>query len=250
MTVSLGDFAGRFNSDVGARKLVLVVCECSIEYWGRGRSVIDEGDRLLFVKPDSTLIVHSVSGFKPVNWMSSPTDTVAEVEDDGGVFVYSQRTREPYEEMKVKVRRVIDYQSYEGLVDKKKIKLTHNELDMRDYLADNPKLVDPDFKLKSKEYRSPLGFFDLYGKIGDVYTVVELKAERAGLPAALQIKRYRDWLREHMKGSEVAAMLMAPSITPNALKLLGKEKIEFKKFSTSKIKRRERKHTLEKWLQE
>jgi len=179
--------------------------------------------------------------------MSSPTDTVAELEGESTI-VYSQRTKSPYEEMKITVQEVLDYRSYGGLHDNKSLELTHTEKDMRDYLACRPHLVDPDFVLKSVEYRSPLGFFDLYGRIDGVYTVVELKAERAGLPAALQVKRYRDWLCEHVK-SEANGLLMAPSITPNALKLLKKEGISFKKFDIKKVARpRGRKHTLHKWV--
>lgn len=248
MSVSLDDFRRRFNGDVGEHRFVVVVCRCGIEYWGRSRSVIDCGERVVLVKPDSTLIVHSVSGFKPVNWMGAPTDTLAEL-SGGRTVVYSQRTRPPYEEMKITVETVLDYQSYGGLRDTKVLELSHTEKDMRDYLAANPRLVDPDFRLKSVEYRSPLGFFDLYGQIGGRNTVVELKSERAGLPAALQVKRYRDWLCEHLK-EDCGGMLIAPSVTPNALRLLNKEKIAFKKFDIKPVKRpRGRKHTLHKWVE-
>jgi len=241
------EFVNRFNEDFSSRRFTSMVLSCSIEYWGRSRSVIGLGDRLVFVKPDTTLIVHSVSGFKPVNWMSSPTDTIAELVD-GEILIHSQRTKKPFEEMKIKVEKVVDYRTYDGLTDKEQLELTHTEADMRDYLARRHHLIHADFVLKSKEYKSPLGFFDLYGKVGDTYTVVELKSERAGLPAALQIKRYRDWLTEHLR-EEVGGILMAPSIAPNALRIIRKERIEFKKFDIKKIKLpKKTKHTLERWI--
>lgn len=239
-------FAERINLDLGAGKAVIIVCCCSIEYWGRSRSVIGSGERIVLFKPDSTLIVHSPEGFKPVNWMSPPTDTSAEA-DGERVLIHSQRTVKPYEEIKITVERVIGYHSYEGLKDAQELDLTHTECDMRDYLAAHPSEVDSNFRLKSVEYRSPLGFFDLYGKIGETYAVVELKNVTAGLPAALQIKRYRDWLREHLK-QDVRAILMAPSAAPNAINLLKKEGIEFKKFNVRKLKVERRKHTLEPWM--
>jgi RecB family endonuclease NucS len=179
--------------------------------------------------------------------MSGPTDSTAELVD-GKVLLHSQRTVKPFEEIKISISDVLDYRTYGGLVDRQSIKVTHNEKDMRDYLARHPEEVDADFKLKSVEYRSPLGFFDLYGRIGDKHTVVELKSERAGLPAALQVVRYRNWLRTHLK-EEVGAVLMAPSITANALTLVRKEGVSFKRFDVRKVDTSTKpKHTLEKWI--
>ncbi|MFH1787771.1 MAG: endonuclease NucS domain-containing protein [Candidatus Altiarchaeota archaeon] len=244
------DFVGlrnRFGRDIQERKLILALVRCSIEYWGRSRSVVGEGDRLIIIKPDTTLIVHSPVGFKPLNWMSSPTDSAVEVVD-GRLLLHSQRTRKPFEEIKITVSDVIDYQAFEGLIDRESITVTHNEKDMRDYLASHPGEVDPDFKLKSVEYKSPVGFFDLYGRIRGIYTVVELKSERAGLPAALQVVRYRNWLREHLR-QDVGAILMAPSIAPTAQAIIRKEGISFRKFNIRKISKKALpKHTLDEWL--
>ncbi|MFH1055878.1 MAG: endonuclease NucS domain-containing protein [Candidatus Altiarchaeota archaeon] len=237
----------RFLGDLGDSKTIVVVCSCSIEYWGRSRSVIGLGDRIILFKPDSTLIVHSPSGFKPVNWMSPPCDTTASV-DGGRLVVFSQRTVKPFEEIRITIERVIGYHSFEALSDREKLDLTHTERDMRDWLAAHPGEVDADFTLKSVEYHSPLGFFDLYGRIGGSYAVVELKSVTAGLPAALQLKRYRDWLAEHLKQG-VRGILMAPAVAPNALTLLRKEGLEFRKFNVRKLKLERRKHTLDKWIE-
>jgi endonuclease len=239
-------FLNRFLADLGDSKAVVLVCRCSIEYWGRSRSVIGSGDRIILFKPDSTLIVHSVSGFKPVNWMSAPTDISAELEE-GDVVVFGQRTVKPFEEIKIRVEGVLGYEAYPGLSDTEKLDLTHTEHDMRDYLAAHPSEVDPMFRLKSVEYHTPLGFFDLYGKIGDKYVVVELKSVRAGLPAVLQLKRYRDWLREHLR-QDVVGILMAPGVAANPLALLKKEGLEFRKFNVHKLKISRSRHTLDEWM--
>jgi len=240
-------FLSCFTSDLDDSKTIILLSSCSIEYWGRSRSSIGLGDRIILFKPDSTIIIHSPNGFKPVNWMGRPTDTSA-AKDDGKVVIFSQRTVKPYEEIKITVDKVLGYASYEGLADRQKLDLTHTEHDMRDYLADNPCEVDPDFKLKSVEYCSPLGFFDLYGKIGEQYTVVELKYVRAGLPAVLQLKRYRDWLGEHLR-QDVRGILMAPGVTANCLALLKKEGLEFRKFDVRKLKIVRDKRTLHEWMQ-
>jgi endonuclease len=236
----------RLSSDLDGGKTVVLACTCSIEYWGRSRSAIGSGDRLVVFKPDSTIIVHSPSGFKPVNWMSAPTDVSVDA-TDGKVSIFAQRTVKPFEEIRIKVERVIGYEAYTGLCDRKKLELTHTEHDMRDWLAAHPAEVHPDFRLKSVEYNTPLGFFDLYGKVGDRYAVVELKAVRAGLPAALQLKRYRDWLREQLR-QEVVGILMAPGVTANTAALLKKEGLGFKKFNVKQLRIERRGCTLDDWM--
>jgi hypothetical protein len=232
------EFCDRLNRDIGERKLILLVCCCSIDYHGRSRSKIGRGHRIIAIKPDTTLLIHSVSGFKPLNWMSPPTESVAEY-GEFGLSVHSQRTKKPFEEIEIRVHEMLDYHAYAELRDEEKLAVTHTEKDMRDYLAENPHLVHPDFVLRKVEYETPLGIFDLYGRIGDAYVVVELKAEKAGLPAALQIRRYVEWLRGHV--APVQGMLIASGITPNAHKILEKEKIIFKKIDARKLELKNKK---------
>ena len=236
--------ANKINQELKDNKLIIFVACCSIEYEGRSKSTIGEGDRIIIIKPDTTLLVHTLTGFKPVNWMRNPAEIIAEYKNKK-IILRCGRTKKPYENMKVTITNFYDYRTHSSLTDKQELKLRYREKDLQDYLAANPKLIHPKFRLKTREFPSPLGFFDLYGRIGDSYVVVELKVERAGLPAALQIKRYRDWLSQHM--NDARGILVAPSITPNAKILLKKEDLTFKKIRVSdlEITRKEDKKTSE-----
>ncbi len=244
MNLSKADFSDRLNRDISEKKLIHLLCNCSIQYCGRSKSNIGSGHRIIIIKPDSTVLIHSVTGFKPVNWMRAPAETVAEF--NKALMLYSQRTKKPFEDMEITIEEVLDYHTYSNLQDDGRLDLTHTEKDLQEHLAKNPALIHPEFRLKSTQYHSPLGYFDLYGKIGEAYVVVELKVERAGLPAALQIKRYRDWLGEYVE--KVYGILVAPSITPNALTLLRKERIEFKKIKIGDLNIEKRRvKTLGEW---
>jgi len=200
---------------------------------------------MIIIKKDSTLIVHSVTGFKPVNWMNAPTETVAGMEGED-LILHSQRTKKPFEEMKVRVMDVVDYSSYTDVVDNEKLDLTHTEQDMQDYLAKNPTLVHPDFRLISTEHQTPLGYIDLYGKIGDTYTAVELKVDRAGLPAALQIKRYTEWLERYI-GKRTEYSL--PPASPQRPTDIKKGRYRIQKMSIAHLQIKHRKdRTLREWL--
>src|SRR5919112_4345133 len=52
----------------------LIVCRCEVRYSGRLNAVLPEALRLLVVKSDGSVMVHSdAGGYKPENWMTPPT---------------------------------------------------------------------------------------------------------------------------------------------------------------------------------
>ena len=55
------------------KEVVLLTARCSIDYNGRAQSHLPEGDRIILIKPDGTLIVHQTTGSVPVNYMKDKT---------------------------------------------------------------------------------------------------------------------------------------------------------------------------------
>src|SRR6267143_2159528 len=59
----------------------LVIARCSVDYDGRLTAHLPSALRLLIVKADGSVLVHSDGGsYKPLNWMSPPCKLV-ETED-------------------------------------------------------------------------------------------------------------------------------------------------------------------------
>lgn len=54
------------------RVVRLVVARCSVDYSGRLDVHLDSAIRLLIVKADGSLSIHSEFGVKSLNWMSAP----------------------------------------------------------------------------------------------------------------------------------------------------------------------------------
>ena len=51
----------------------LVIARCSVDYVGRLKAHLPLATRLLLVKADGSVLVHSDGGsYKPLNWMSPP----------------------------------------------------------------------------------------------------------------------------------------------------------------------------------
>ena len=56
------------ESAIAMGGMVTIVGECEVEYDGRASSYLPPGDRLVILKPDGTLLVHTDSQHEPVNW--------------------------------------------------------------------------------------------------------------------------------------------------------------------------------------
>ena len=62
----------------------LVIARCSVDYEGRLTAHLPLATRLLMVKADGSVLVHSDGGsYKPLNWMSPPCKVVEGVSEDG-----------------------------------------------------------------------------------------------------------------------------------------------------------------------
>ena len=52
---------------------VLLIARCTVDYVGRLSARLDEATRLIVVKGDGTVLIHSESSHRPLNWMTAPT---------------------------------------------------------------------------------------------------------------------------------------------------------------------------------
>jgi endonuclease len=58
----------------------LVVARCSVQYAGRLDATLPEAVRLVMVKADGCVAIHSDGGaYKPLNWMTAP-NTIVELD--------------------------------------------------------------------------------------------------------------------------------------------------------------------------
>ena len=66
----------------------LVVARCQVDYAGRLTAHLPMANRVLMIKADGSVLVHSDGGsYKPLNWMSPPCTVREAVSDDGQVLV-------------------------------------------------------------------------------------------------------------------------------------------------------------------
>jgi len=216
----------RVAAAVEVGDMVTVFGRCTVEYEGRAASTLGPGDRLVVLKPDGTALVHTDEGQKPVNWQP-PGSTHAVDVSDGQFRVRSRRTA-PDEQLLVAFERVDRVATFD-VTDRRDRSLTGTEADLRRRILDDPDLVEPGFEPLATERETPAGAVDVYGEDARGRTVVvELKRKRVGPDAAGQLARYVEALdRDLHADAEVRGVLVAPSVTERARRLLAEKGLEF-----------------------
>ena len=210
--------------EVGA--IVTLFGHCTVDYEGRAASTLGPGDRLVVLKPDGTALVHTDEGQQPVNWQ--PPGCSHSVSVDGDALVIRSERETPAELLVVRFESV-DHAALFDPTDPSDLSLVGTEADLRDRILSDPVLVEDGFEPRATERETPAGAVDIYGEDADgTAVVVELKRRRVGPDAVGQLTRYVDALeRDLHAGREVRGILVAPSVTDRARRLLAERGLEF-----------------------
>ncbi len=205
--------------------LISVLGRCRVDYDGRASSTLDAGDRLVVLKPDGTVLVHTEEGQQPVNWQ--PPGCSQEVTVTDTLEIRSHRDT-PSEELTVSFEFVAHAVAYD-VTDDQNLSLQGTEADMRERILSDPEMLEDGFEPRATERETPAGAVDIYGTdADDNAVVVELKRRRVGPDAASQLNRYVEALKRDLHAEKsVRGILVAPSVTERAQHLLDKYGLAF-----------------------
>ncbi|MCT9098495.1 endonuclease NucS [Haloarchaeobius sp. HME9146] len=208
-------------------QLVTVFGRCTVSYDGRATSQLGLGDRHVMCKPDGTVLVHTDEGQKPVNWQPPGCRQEARLSEEGTLELFSTRDS-PTEELLVTFERIRQVSVF-SVMDDEQLTLAGSEEDLRQRILDEPDLVESGFVPLATERETAAGAVDIYGRDTDGNVLVlELKRKRVGPDAASQLNRYVEALRRDLHaGATIRGILVAPSITDRARRLLAENGLEF-----------------------
>ncbi len=218
------------DSALSNEALLTIFARCRVHYDGRAKSELGSGDRVIIVKPDGAFLIHQNRKREPVNWQ--PPGSFVALEERDPPVLRSVR-RKPREVLEVELEEVYLVSVFRA-EDYEELTLTGSEAEMAEMIFENPELIEPGFKPLFREKDIGHGIVDILGRdSGGNLVVLELKRRRAELHAVSQLKRYVEALREE-HGESVRGILVAPSLTSGAKKLLEKENLEFRKLEPPK----------------
>ncbi len=185
----------------------LVIATCSVDYVGRLTAHLPLATRLLMVKADGSVLVHSdTGGYKPLMWMTPPC-TLA-VEDDVWTV-----TNKGGEQLVISVEEVLSDVGHELGLDPGLVK-DGVEKQLQALLADQCHVLGEGFTLVQREYATDIGPVDLLCRDADgAHVIVEVK-RHAEIDGVEQLTRYLQRVSTVL--GDVKGVLAAQSFKPQA----------------------------------
>ncbi|GGB15561.1 endonuclease NucS [Flexivirga endophytica] len=199
----------------------VVIARCSVDYVGRLTAHLPLATRLLMVKADGSVLIHSDGGsYKPLNWMSPPC-AMAEIEptadeaEEGVAGVWSVQHAKSEDRLHVRIHEILHDSSHDLGVDPGLIK-DGVEAQLQALLAENITTLGDGYSLIRREYMTAIGPVDIMCRDADGATVaVELK-RRGDIDGVEQLTRYLELLNRDPHLAPVSGVFAAQQIKPQA----------------------------------
>ncbi len=199
----------------------LVIARCSVDYDGRLTAHLPLATRLLVVKADGSVLVHSDGGsYKPLNWMSPPC-TMVEVDPDerqaaeGVVAVWRVQHAKSEDRLTVLLHEVVHDSAHELGVDPGLVK-DGVEAHLQRLLAEHIHTLGHGWSLVRREYMTAIGPVDILAKDSTGTSVaVEIK-RRGEIDGVEQLTRYLELMNRDPHLAPVTGVFAAQQIKPQA----------------------------------
>ncbi len=216
----------------------VVIARCQVDYAGKLTAHLPMATRMIMVKADGSVLVHSDGGsYKPLNWMAPPC-TFTESMQPGGYVEWLVESRGG-DTLRVLLEEVQSDSTYE-LGDDPGLQKDGVEKHLQQLLAEHPATLGDGLTLVQREYPTAIGPVDLLCRVTRAavivvdldepsaaddpipageppagHVAVEIK-RKATIDAVEQLTRYLDLLNRDPLLTPVRGVLAAQSIVPQA----------------------------------
>ncbi len=187
----------------------LLVAVCSVEYEGRLGARLPPALRLVLLKADGSIAVHSDSrAYKPLNWMSPPCT----IREDGDALV---AVNPKGERLRIELHEVL-HDHVVDLGDDPGLEKDGVEAELQQLIAGRVQALRDGLTLVRREYPTDIGPVDLLCRDADGNAVV-IEIKRVGEIAGVeQLLRYQARLDRDGRLAPTRGMLAATRIKPQA----------------------------------
>ncbi len=194
----------------------LIVARLAATYTGRTTTTLPEALRLLMIKADGTVAIHSDAGglkVKPLNWMTPPT-VVEEIGSPPTQIVVRKHKGE--DRLEIRLAEVLSDVTHAMDEDAARLEKDGVERDLQELLADAPGSCGEGFRLVRREWPTDIGPVDLMCRDDDDgWVAVEIK--RVGtIDAVEQLSRYLERIRLDPALAGCCGVLAAQVVKPQA----------------------------------
>lgn len=187
----------------------LVIARCQVDYVGRLVAHLPMAQRLLLVKSDGSVSVHSDDrAYKPLNWMSPPCWLI----EDSDLWTVQNKAGE---KLVVTLDEVLHDSKHELGAEPGLVK-DGVEAHLQELLAEHVTTFGAGWTLVRREYPTAIGPVDLMCRDADgVSVAVEVK-RRGEIDGVEQLTRYLELLNRDPLLAPVQGVFAAQQIKPQA----------------------------------
>ena len=187
----------------------LVVARCTVNYVGRLEAHLPEAVRLIMVKADGCVAIHSDGGaYKPLNWMNAPNT----LSDKGDHWVV---TNPKGEELTIRLLEVLTETAHE-FGDDPGLQKDGVEAHLQELLAVSPHAIEHGLVLWRREFPTDIGPIDLVCRDAEGQLVAIEVKRRGEIDGVEQLARYIERLHLDPTHGPVRGIFVAQSIKPQA----------------------------------
>jgi hypothetical protein len=198
----------------------LVVARCQVDYAGRLTAHLPMATRLIMVKNDGSVLIHSDGGsYKPLNWMSPPC-RITEGSSPTGALEWTVTGRDGVDgdTLRILLEEVIHDSAHDLGVDPG-LQKDGVEKHLQELLAEHPTTLGAGLALVRREYPTAIGPVDLMCRDSSGASVAVEVKRRGEIDGVEQLTRYLDLLNRDplltVKGP-VRGIFAAQEIKPQA----------------------------------
>jgi endonuclease len=188
----------------------LVIARCSVDYAGRLTAHLALATRLIMIKADGSVSIHSDTGsYKPLNWMSPPCRLT---ESSPVEWIITGKSGET---LAIHIEEVISDSSVDLGVDPGLVK-DGVEAHLQELLAAQLHVLGDGWRLVRREYPTAIGPVDIMCRTAEgVSVAVEIK-RRGEIDGVEQLTRYLELLNRDPLLAPVQGIFAAQEIRPQA----------------------------------
>jgi len=199
----------------------VVIARCAARYSGRLNAHLPLATRVIMVKADGSVLLHSDGGsYKPLNWMSPPCSlrvgVPAEEQADAGVAeVWAVQHDKSDDRLEIEIYEILADAEHELGADPGLIK-DGVEAHLQELLAEQVGLLGIGHTLVRREFPTAIGPVDILARTKTGGAVaIEIK-RRGDIDGVEQLTRYLELLNRDPLLSPVEGVFAAQEIKPQA----------------------------------
>ena len=197
----------------------LVVARCQVDYAGRLTAHLPMATRVLMIKADGSVLVHSDGGsYKPLNWMSPPC-TLREGTSDEGVALWTVTSKAsskgPDDTLRILLEEIFSDTSHDLGLDPG-LQKDGVEKHLQELLAEHPSHLGEGLTLVRREFPTAIGPVDLMCRDAAGGSVAIEVKRRGEIDGVEQLTRYLELLNRDPLLAPVRGIFAAQEIKPQA----------------------------------